>query len=139
MKNIKLIDGTDPLDGDIQAGGTYDFIYDGTNMVLQSVAVRATSADITAGTSNTKYPTVAQMVAQINSIPIMFPQVVNTSEGSTTADTIAVSSAINSNSPIFSLSLTGTTLTIIRFVRDTSGQYYQTHSTTYTDGAVNAR
>lgn len=35
-------------------------------MVLQSVAVRATSADITAGTSNIKYPTVAQMVSQIN-------------------------------------------------------------------------
>ena len=44
-KNIKLIDGTDPLDGDIAASGIYEFVYDGTNMVLQSVAIRATGTD----------------------------------------------------------------------------------------------
>lgn len=36
VKNIKMIDGTDPLDGDIIANGVYDFIYDGTNMLLMN-------------------------------------------------------------------------------------------------------
>lgn len=66
-KSIKLIDWTDPLDGDIAAGGTYDFIYDGTNMVLQSVAVRATSSDITVGTNTLKYVTPAQLNSVIPS------------------------------------------------------------------------
>ena len=47
-KSIKLIDGTDPLDGDIIAGSINEFIYDGTNMVLQKVAVRATNAEVLA-------------------------------------------------------------------------------------------
>jgi hypothetical protein len=71
---------------------------------------------------------------------VMFPQVVNTNDGANNADTVGVASAIGSNSPIFSISLAtgGTTLTIRRFVRDTSGQYYQSHSTTYTNGVENA-
>lgn len=40
-------------------------------MVLQQVPVRALAADITAGTSTIKYPTVAQMTTQINSSTVV--------------------------------------------------------------------
>lgn len=60
-KNIKLVDGSDPLDGDIAAGSTNEFLYDGTNMVLQSVANRSTSAEVIAGTNTLKFVTPAQM------------------------------------------------------------------------------
>ena len=56
-KSIKLIDGSDPLDGDIAAGSTNDLVYDGTNFVLQSVAVRASSSDATTGTNTLKFMT----------------------------------------------------------------------------------
>lgn len=59
-KSIKLIDGSDPLDGDIAAGSFNELIYDGTNFVLQSVAVRATTAEYIAGTSQLKYITAYQ-------------------------------------------------------------------------------
>lgn len=51
---IKLSDGTDPLDGDIAAGGVRTLIYDGTNFVLQLNPVRASTSDATTGTNTTK-------------------------------------------------------------------------------------
>jgi hypothetical protein len=59
-KSIKLIGGSDPLDGDIATAGTYNLVYDGTNFVLQSVAVRATDAIASAGTSTITYVTPKQ-------------------------------------------------------------------------------
>lgn len=59
-KSIKLIDGSDPLDGDIAAGSINDLIYNGTDFVLQSVAVRATDAIASAWTSKITYVTPKQ-------------------------------------------------------------------------------
>ena len=56
-KNIKLIDWTDPLDWDITATRIYDLTYDGTNFVLQTVPVRATTSDATTGTNTVKFMT----------------------------------------------------------------------------------
>lgn len=54
---IKLSDGTDPLDGDIAAGGVRTLIYDGTNFVLQLNPVRASTSDATTGTNSSKMMT----------------------------------------------------------------------------------
>ena len=53
-KSIKLIDWTDPLDWDIAASSINELIYDGTNFVLQSIIMRASSSDATTWTNNTK-------------------------------------------------------------------------------------
>lgn len=60
-KNIKLVDGSDPLDGDIAANSTNEFLYDGTNMVLQSVALRSVTSDITTATNALKFVTPSQL------------------------------------------------------------------------------
>jgi len=59
-KSIKLIDWTDPLDWDIAAWITYEFIYDGTNFVLQQTPVRATAAEAVTWTNTLKYITPKQ-------------------------------------------------------------------------------
>jgi hypothetical protein len=59
-KSIKLLDGTDPLDGDISAGKTYTLSYDGTNFVLQSVAIRSTDAIAITGTDILRFITPKQ-------------------------------------------------------------------------------
>lgn len=53
-KSIKLKDWTDPLDWDITATRNYDFIYDGTNFVLQSIYDRASTSDATTWTNTLK-------------------------------------------------------------------------------------
>ncbi len=59
-KSIKLIDTTDPLDGDLTSGRIYDLKYDGTNFVLQQVPERSTDAEATTWTNTTNYITPKQ-------------------------------------------------------------------------------
>lgn len=54
-KNIKLIDGTDPLDGDIAAGKSYGLSYDGTNFILERSPAKASASEVNAGTSENSY------------------------------------------------------------------------------------
>lgn len=55
-KSVKLRDGTDPLDGDVAAGGTVDLVYDGTNFVIDA-SIRASNSEAVAGTNSTKFVT----------------------------------------------------------------------------------
>lgn len=59
-KSIKLIDGTDPLDGDIAANSIVRLVYNGTNFILHWVAIRASDADASTGTNTLKFITPKQ-------------------------------------------------------------------------------
>lgn len=85
VKSIKLIDGSDPLDWDILANSIVEVIYDGTNMVLQSVAQRASSAEAIAGTNTVKYMTPVITKASIKDSIGVFSSILSST--SNTADT----------------------------------------------------
>lgn len=74
-KSIKLINWTDPLDWDITATRTYEFVYDGTNFVLQQVPERATDAIASAWVNTIDYVT----PKQINLVTTWFSTVTWTS------------------------------------------------------------
>lgn len=103
VKNIKLVDGSDPLDGDIAANSTNEFLYDGTNMVLQSVAVRASSAEALTGTNTVKFMTPSITKDSLkDSIGVYSSVLSSTSNTADTGDLTAVTSGfvtivLNSN------------------------------------------
>lgn len=82
--NIKLIDWTDPLNWDITTGVDYDFIYNGTNLVLQQVPLRSTTSDVTTGTNTLKYTTPAQMASRTATSQGVFTRAANASSNTQT-------------------------------------------------------
>ena len=73
------------MDWDILANSIVEVIYDGTNMVLQSVAQRASSAEAIAGTNTVKYMTPVITKASIKDSIGVFSSILSST--SNTADT----------------------------------------------------